>query len=61
MNKTKYFNGVPMRLSTPKGRIRTLGINRPHLKDGHGCTVQVGMLQFHSEHKAKQFIRSLIK
>ena len=57
----KYFKGVPMKLSATKGRVRTLGTDRPSLKDGHGCTIQVGMLQFHSEYRAKQFIRSLTK
>ncbi len=60
MIKTKYFNGVPMKISTPKGRVRTL-----QLKDGHqprrACisTVQVGMIEFHSEHQGKRFIKML--
>ena len=62
MKHIKYYNGVPMKLSTPKGRVRTL-----QLKDGHqprrACisTVQVGMIEFHSEHQAKRFIKALGK
>ena len=37
MKHIKFYKGVPMKLSTPKGRVRTLGTSRPHLKDGHGC------------------------
>lgn len=55
----KYFDGVPMKLVQPKGRVRTLGTDRPSLKVGHGCTVQVGMLEFHSEYAAKRFIKML--
>lgn len=55
----KYFDGVPMKLSSTKGRVRTLGTDRPRLKDGHGCTVQVGMIEFHSEYAAKRFIKAL--
>ena len=59
MKHIKYFKGVAMRLSSPKGRVRTLGIDRPSLKVGHGCTVQVGMIEFHSLHMAKKYIRML--
>lgn len=45
---TKYFNGVGIKLLFPQKR-----------KDGHGCLVQVGMLQFNSEYTAKRFIKSL--
>ena len=61
MKKIKHFNGVPMLLSSTKGRVRTLGKDRHSLKVGHGCTIRIGMLEFHSEHKAKQFIRMLSK
>lgn len=61
MKHIKYYHGVPMKLSSPKGRVRTLGTSRPHLKDGHGCIVRVGMIEFHSEHTAKRFIRALEK
>lgn len=61
MNKVKHYNGVPMKLVQPKGRVRTLGTDRASVKDGHGCTVQVGMLEFHSLHMAKRFIRMLSK
>lgn len=60
MKHIKFYHGVPMKLSTPRGRVRTLS-----LKDGHkprrAClaTVQVGMIEFHSEHQAKRFIRAL--
>ena len=61
MEHVKYYHGVPMKLSQPKGRVRTLGTSRPHLRDGHGCIVQVGMIEFHSEFAAKRFIKSLEK
>ena len=60
MNKIKHFNGVPMKLIQPKGRVRTLGKDRMSVKDGHGCTVQVGQLVFKSEHTAKKFIKMLL-
>lgn len=59
MNKIKHYNGVPMKLSSPKGRVRTLGKDRMSVKDGHGCTVKVGMIAFHSEYAAKRFIKAL--
>lgn len=59
MKHVKYFKGVPMKLSSPKGRVRTLGTSRQHLKDGHGCVVKVGMIAFHSEYAAKRFIKAL--
>lgn len=60
MKHIKYFKGVPMKLVQPKGRVRTLGTDRPSLKVGHGCTVQVGMIEFHSEYTAKLFIKKLM-
>lgn len=45
----KHYKGVPIVLSSPHKGVRV------------GHIVQVGMLQFHSEYKAKQFIRSLTK
>lgn len=48
-----------MKFIQPKGRVRTLGTARPSLKVGHGCTVQVGMIEFHSEYQAKRFIKAL--
>lgn len=59
MKHVKYFKGVPMKLIQPKGRVRTLGTDRPSLKVGHGCTVQVGMIDFHSEYQAERFIKAL--
>lgn len=45
----KHYRGIPIVLSSPHKRVRV------------GHIVQVGVLQFHSEYKAKQFIRSLNK
>ena len=59
MKHVKYFKGVPMKLTSTKGRVRTLGTDRPSLKVGHGCVVQVGMIGFHSEYAAKRFIKAL--
>lgn len=50
MRTIKHFKGIPVVLSSPAklGRI----------KDGQ-CTARVGMIEFHSLHKAKQFINAL--
>lgn len=50
MKKIKHFNGVNIKLVSPKNT---------RIKDGHGCLVQVGMLQFNSEYTAKRFIKAL--
>lgn len=59
MKHIKFYKGVPMKLSTPRGKVRSLHHTRQHIKDGHGCVVQVGMIEFHSEHQAKLFIKML--
>lgn len=74
MRTVKHFKGIPVVLSSPVktslscpklGRIKDshskLGKTRSRLTSRYGCTARVGMIEFHSLHKAKQFINALTK
>lgn len=52
MRTIKHFKGIPVVLSSP--------VKLGRIKDSQ-CTARVGMIEFRSLYKAKQFINALTK